>query len=128
MPPVLVRRGAVVDLTVTDTITNREVEKTQWLQIFQVLTNYYQSVFQLSQILQSPELMAQLGQKALVGSDEVMRRLLETFNITDTDKFTLSKKTPDANAGSIPPAAGRLGLPPGVVGGGAPGTNGSSRF
>ncbi len=31
MPSVLVRKGAFVDLTVTDAITNREVEQQQWL-------------------------------------------------------------------------------------------------
>lgn len=117
MPSVLVRRGAIIDLTVTDTITNKEVEKIQWLQIFQVLTGFYQSAFQLSTILGDPELSAQIGQKALIGSDEIMRRALETFDITDTDKFTLSEKQPYENAGSIAPGAGTEGLPPGINGG-----------
>jgi hypothetical protein len=124
MPSILVRRGAVIDLTVTDTITNRETEKIQWLQIFQTLTQYYQAVFQLSQVLGDPNLTAQLGQKALVGSDEVMRRLLETFNITDTDRFTLAEKQPNENAGLIAPPGAGVGLPPGANGGGNSGFGG----
>jgi len=123
MPSVLVRRGAVIDLTVTDTITNREVEKTQWMQLFNVLSNYYQRVFELSQALGDPNIVGQLGQRALIGSDEAMRRLLETFTITDVDKFTLSPKTPNENAGSIPSGAGSVGFPPGVNGGRAAGNN-----
>ncbi|MEE8114708.1 MAG: hypothetical protein V3T23_10175, partial [Nitrososphaerales archaeon] len=51
MPSVLVRRGAVIDLTVTDTISNRQVEQQQWLSLFQVITNYYDRVLQLAQLL-----------------------------------------------------------------------------
>jgi hypothetical protein len=127
MPSVLVRRGAIIDLTVTDTITNREVEKAQWLQIFQVMTNFYQTVFQLSQVFGDPNLAAQLAQKSLVGTDEIMRRLLETYSITDTDKFTLSEKAANANAGSIAPGAGTSGFPPGISanGGGATSSGGN---
>jgi hypothetical protein len=131
MPSVLVRRGAIIDLTVTDTITNREIEKAQWLQIFQVMSGFYQSIFQLSQVFGDPNITAQLAQKALIGTDEIMRRLLETYNITDTDKFTLSEKAANANAGSNgpPPGAGTTGFPPGVSSnGGGTGAFGGNRL
>jgi hypothetical protein len=121
MPSVLVRRGAVIDLTVTDTITNREIEKAQWLQIFQVMSSFYSNVFQLSQVFGDPTIVAELAQKSLIGTDEIMRRLLETYQITDTDKFTLSPKAQNANAGAVAPGAGGTGFPPGIStnGGGA---------
>ena len=115
MPSVLVRRGAIVDLTVTDTITNRETEKAQWLQLFQVMTGFYKETFPVAQLFGDPQIMAQLAQKALMGTDEIMRRLLETYTIMDTDKFTLSEKSANANAGAIPAQVGRVGLPSGVV-------------
>jgi hypothetical protein len=113
MPSVLVRRGAVVELTVTDTITNREVEKAQWLQLFQILTNFYQSVFQLSQVFGDPSIVAQFAQKALIGTDEVTKRLLETYNITDVEKFTLSPKQPHGSEGPITPTP--WGFPAGIT-------------
>lgn len=99
MPSVLVKRGAMIDLTVTDSITNREVEQQQWLGLFQVITNYYDRVLQLAQILAegtgNAEMFIGIAQRALMSSDEAMRRLLETFNIPDADRFSLVEETPE---------------------------------
>lgn len=129
MPSVLVRRGAVVDLTVTDTITNREVEKIQWLQLMQTLDNRYARLFELAQVFQDPQLLLQIGQKAIIAGDEVLRRVLETYTITDTDRYTLTEKQPNENAGTLSAPNPARSLPPGVaVSGGAGSPNGNGRF
>lgn len=117
MPSVLIRRGALVELTVSDSITNKEVEQRTWLQLFQVLTNYYDRVLGLAEIItqfsQDPTMFVQIAQRALIASDEATRRLLETFQVTDTDRFTLGEDNPNGNDGSAtPPGAG----PPGANG------------
>lgn len=101
MPTILVRRGAIVDLTVTDSITNREVEQRQWLSLFQVITGYYDRVLQLAQVLGDPQIFLQIAQKAMAASDEAMRRLLETFTITDAGRFALVEETPNGGPGSV---------------------------
>ena len=95
MPSVLVRRGAIIDLTVTDSITNRQVEQQQWMSLFQVVTNYYDRVLSLAQLL-GPEVFQQVSTRALEASDEAMRRLLDTFNIVDSDRFSLVEENPNA--------------------------------
>lgn len=94
LPPDLVSRGVAVDLTVTDSITNRDVEQRQWMSLFQVITNFYQQALGLSQMIAQlqgdPTILLQIASRALVNADEALKRLLETFNTPDTDRFTLS--------------------------------------
>lgn len=120
MPSVLVRKGAVVDLTVTDSITNRDVEQRQWLSLFQLVTNYYDRVLQLVQILGDPQLFGAVGQRALVAGDELLRRLMETFNITDTDRFALAAGTEGSNGVEQPTGPAVGGPTNGLIGPGSP--------
>ena len=114
MPSVLVRRGAVIDLTVTDSITNRQVEQRTWIDIFQVVTGYYDRVVNLAQFL-GPEVMAEIAPRALKAGDEVLKRLLETFNVPDSDRFTLGGDDQNAPAGpGATPGAGILAAPTGA--------------
>jgi hypothetical protein len=119
MPSVLVRRGAVIDLTVTDTISNRQVEQQQWLSLFQVITNYYDRVLQLAQLL-GEEVFAEIAPKALIAGDDVLKQLLTTFNVPDSDRFTLAggedaaKQRIEAGPGTAPQPP--IGGPPGSPG------------
>lgn len=115
MPSVLVRRGAVVDLTVTDSITNREVEQRQWLSLFQVISGYYDRVLQYAQLLGDIELFTTIAQYTLQASDEAMKRLLETFDITDADRFTIAEGVANASRSSVGPGGGPA-LGPGGAG------------
>jgi len=103
MPPMLVRKGALVELNVTDSITNKEVEQGQWLQLFQVMTSYYDRATSYAQMIAEtvgdPTPFLQMAERALLVSDETLRRLLETYNIPDLDRFTLVEK-PSAGAES----------------------------
>lgn len=116
MPPELASTGAIVEITVSDATINRQVEQQQWMGLFQVLTNYYDRVLQLAQILGDPELFGEIGQRAMLASDEAVRRLLETFTITDTERFMLtSEEGPDVREREEPGAGN--GVAPGTVGG-----------
>ena len=117
MPGILVRRGAVVELTVTDSATNREVEQQQWMSLFQLITNYYRSVAEFAQMIGDPQIFQQIAQKALISSDEAMRRLLDTFNITDSDRFSLVEENPNAASNQQQPTNG-AGAPGAQTGGG----------
>jgi hypothetical protein len=110
MPSVLVRRGAIVDLTVTDSITNRQVEQQQWMSLFQVVTNYFERALNLSQFL-GPEAMAQIAPRALMAGDEALKMLLETFNIVDSDRFTLGGGDENAQSSGAGATAGTGILP-----------------
>jgi len=122
MPSKLIRHGALITLTVTDSITNREVEQRQWLTLFQVLTNYYQQAAQFAQVFAQmtgdPTILAQIAQRALITSDAVLVKLAETFAIPDAEQYTLTggvtQNGPQngGNAGTLP--APRPALGPGT--------------
>jgi hypothetical protein len=121
MPSTHVSEGAIVDVTVTDSIVNKQVQQQQWLGLFQLITNHYGQSLQYAQVLaemtQDPELVLTIARRALLGSDEAMKRLLETFNIVDTDIYLLSAGEEDQNAATGPGSAlpGRVGGLAGAV-------------
>lgn len=121
MPAILVRKGAIVDLSVTDSITNREVEKQQWLQLFQVVTGYYDRVINIANILAQvtgdPTPILMMSERALLSSDEAVKRLLETFNVPNTARFSLVGETKNGTPGSGGPSQNPNGfgnLGPGI--------------
>lgn len=120
MPPTLVRFGATVEVTVTDSIVNREVTRQQWMSLFAVLTQHYDKVLERAAMLGDPALFLRVGQAALAASDYAMRRLLETFREAsiDIDALLLSPKLfGDQNVGL---EQGAEGLAGGLQGGGLP--------
>lgn len=90
MPPVLIRRGAIVEVTATNSITNREVEQRQWMALFQLINQHATMVLQLAGAI-DPQIFAQLAMEAVWTSGEAMHRLLQTFNELDTDKLILGR-------------------------------------
>ena len=121
MPSILIRRGAVITLTVTDSITNQDVEQRQWLTLFQVLTGYYEKILMLAQLIAQvsgdPTILIGGAQRALMASDAVMRGLLERFKIPDADEFSLAGGSngngngpaSNGNAGALPPPRPAIG-------------------
>lgn len=85
LPPQLVRDGAIVEVTVTDSITNKEVQRQQWMALFAVLSQYYDRQVQTAALLQSPELLLMMGQASLEAGDYLIRRLIETFREASID-------------------------------------------
>jgi len=125
MPQELVMHGAAISMKLTDSSTNRHVEQQQWMSLFQVVTNYYGTVLQYAMQLQDQQTMMELGLGALRASDEVLRRLLETFEGVDIDKLLLAPaiiaEQPPAGPGGMDAAAqegpgGGLAPPQGEAG------------
>lgn len=122
LPSETVRRGAAIDLTVTDSITNKDVEQQKWQGLFALLTQHYNQVLEKSmtvaQMTQNPQVFLMMADMALKASNETTRRLLETFNVPDIDTFLLDLTAMAENA--QPRAAGggeagTLGGPQGAI-------------
>lgn len=113
MPQQLVSQGAIVELTVTDSITNRQVEQQQWMGLFQLITQYYHQVITLSQILQNPEITARLAERALSASDFAAKRLFESFAIVDYEPLLLlAEERENGGVSATQPVTGPTGGPP----------------
>lgn len=117
LPQSDIRRGLYVELTVTDSITNKSVEQQQWTQLFSILSAHYDKFLeraaQVAGIIQDPQLFIAATQLALSSSNTSMRRLLEAYQVPDIDSFLLE---PDELA--------RLYAGPQEGGGGEPGPSG----
>lgn len=79
MPEQFVREGALIEITVTDSITNREVQQQQWMSLFSILSGYYDKQMQHAQFLQNAPLFIAIGEAAMKSGDYLIRRMVETF-------------------------------------------------
>jgi hypothetical protein len=119
-----VRKGALLEVTATNSITNREVEQRQWMGMFQLLNQHSMSVLQLAGAI-DPELFQQLVIEAIKTSGEATARLLSTFNEVDVERLILGYNMfnggqngaqggpPGANGAPAMLGAGPGGVPPG---------------
>lgn len=92
MPGESVRNGAIIEITATSSITNKSVEQQQWLGLFQVLTQYFEKIIQLADLMQNQELLVEAALRAVSASDEAMKRLLRTFDVVDAESLLLLKE------------------------------------
>lgn len=89
MPRELISRGAIVEITATSSITNRQAEQQQWLGLFQIISAYYERLLGLTQLIQDPQLVQQAILRAVAAGDTAMKHLLRTFNVPDLDQLLL---------------------------------------
>jgi len=94
MPPELVRTGAIVELTVTDSITNTQIEQQQLMALTQIMMNYYTQRMNLAaQLDQAPpeaEEFRRTGYAAIQAGDELIKRLLDTFRMPGREALLLN--------------------------------------
>jgi hypothetical protein len=108
LPIEMVSKGAAIELTATSSVTSRQEEQRQWLGLFQVMTQYYDRVLQIAQLLQDPQVFLQVALRAAQASDEAMKHLMRTFNIPDADRFTITGSEEPVEAQSRARDAGSL--------------------
>lgn len=100
MPQELVRKGAIIELSATSSIVNRQVEQQQWMSLFQVISTYYERIIQLSSLFQDPKLLVSVAQRAVGATDEAMKRLLATFEVPEAERLLFLEE----NNGGTPPS------------------------
>jgi len=114
MPQEDVRRGVYIELTVTDSITNKDAEQRKWIQVFSTLSAHYDKVLeragQVAGLMQDPQVFIMFADMALRASNAAMRRFLDAFQVPDVDSFLLDlEKMRGQNVGP----QGATGNPPG---------------
>lgn len=111
LPPQLVRDGAIVEVTATSSITNRDANQRSMMALNQLLENYYRGQFEIAQGLQDKERVQEVLISMAAASTEATRRLLETFDIKDAEKLLIGA---NQNGGQQPalrqPNGGPVGL------------------
>lgn len=125
IPLLDIRQGGAIELTVTDSITNKDVEQQKWTSLFAILSGHYDKILEramlLAQMGGDPSMLLLFAEMALRASNAATRRLLETFNVPDIDTFLLdlemlNNAQPSAAGEASPEPSGGPASPSGQAG------------
>ena len=89
LPTDSIVEGLIVRLDNASDRENRFLDRQNWLQITQMLTQYYTNVITLAQTMGSQELLKIASTKAIIASTEAMKQILESFDIRNVDKIIM---------------------------------------
>jgi hypothetical protein len=90
LPDEYTRDGIVVDIPTLSDVDNKEVSKQALLTLMQVLTQYYQALFQTFQVALNPQAPQPVKELAITGSkaaSKLMERIIEAFDFRDPEAF-----------------------------------------
>lgn len=87
-----VRKGLQFDLTASSAYVNAALERESWVQLFSLLQGYYSKIFEATQVIfepQAPPQLKVLAGKMAASGQLVMQRILEKWNILDSDRLLI---------------------------------------
>lgn len=94
-----------IDVTATSSQVNKEVEKQSMTGLLQLVSQMYPQMVQFAQALGDQNLLRDTVQSAYTGQVELLRRLLESFDIQNPEQFVpsaLSEAARQQQAGQQP--------------------------
>lgn len=120
LPLNLVRDNLLFEIAATSQQRNRVVDRQNWVQLAQLLQQYYTSLLQLAQA--NPQLIPIIMMKGMSAATEAMKQILETFDVRNIDRIVVQEIEGMINgiaSGGLPPTGGMPSAP--QTGGAAPG-------
>lgn len=118
MPVHLIRQSIVFEVVAAGQQSNKILDRQNWTQVAQLITQYYQGLLLLSQ--GQPELTQLITTKALSAATEAMKQILDTFDIKNKERIIVLELE-KLNAASQPGAVSQLS------GGGGAASNGNEK-
>lgn len=120
-PMEMMRYSIGIETTATSAALNKEVEIRTNMIVTELLSNFYQQLFQGMAIVVNPQMpppMRQLAIQMIQGGILLMRRTLDSYGIQDVDRLVPNPmEAQNGPAGALPPAfGGAQGVPPAMVG------------
>lgn len=85
----LFRKRLLLSLDIVGANQNRYIDQQKWTQVSGLMTSYFTQLQQLAEGTQNQELLAQIAAKAPEAATEVMRQILETFEIRNPERILL---------------------------------------
>lgn len=90
LPISLLRSGIICKFEVVGQSANKVLDRNNWLQLTQIFTQYYQNAMGVAQMTQQPQLVLAVALQSLNASTIAFRHILESYDIPNPDKLTLS--------------------------------------
>lgn len=91
MPSSYIRDGLIIALKPTTQQANRLLDRQNWQQVTQMLQQYYTGLVELSQLAGNPQLTQIIVLKGMNAATEAMKQILETFDIRNVPRITVSE-------------------------------------
>jgi len=121
LPLEVIREGLVCRVRAAGEKSNRLQDRQNWVQVSQVLTQYYAGMLQLAQMSQDPQLIQLVMTKGLTAATEAMRQILESFDVRNIDRLVLAELDNMSQGGSNGPTNRIAAASNGGGGAGPPG-------
>ena len=96
LPQQLSRAGVLIDVPAISEAYNKDVQRQTYLTLMQVMQQFYSGMMQAFQIALNPQVPPPMQQLAMQGAQSASKlwgRVLEAFDVTDSDTFTPDVET-----------------------------------
>jgi hypothetical protein len=90
MPASYIRDGIILNLKVTSQQANRLLDRNNWQQIGQGITQYIGGMIEMAQLLGDQQLMKLFAVKGMDAATEAFKQFLETFDMRNVDRMAFS--------------------------------------
>lgn len=113
LPEELIRQGLVIELGSAGQNNNKVLDRQNWTQVSGIIDGYYTKLLGLAMQLQSPELVQLVAMKAFPAATEVLKQILESYDIRRIDKVIINEFLNSVGQGASQILQG--GVPPNVI-------------
>lgn len=114
-----IRNATCLEIVAAGQQQNKLLDRQNYTQLIQGIQVYYTQMFELAQATGNGQLIQLIGQKAPAAATELMKQMLQTFDLNKIDRILLSELLKN---GSLPTigAGGTGGATPPLLGSGVP--------
>lgn len=91
LPPHLIRGNFIIEIGAAGQQQNKILDRQNWTQVAAIIQNYFQGMLMLAQMAGNKELMFALSQRGIVAGTEVVKQILESFDVRNIDSIILSE-------------------------------------
>ena len=120
LPAGFIRDGLIIELSRANQSNNDLITRQNWVQVAQLLQQYYGGLIQLAQATQDAQLIQMIAQRGLTASTEAMKQILESYDIRNVDRIIMKEfsqpsagaSQPNGDTQSTEPLGGGINRPP----------------
>lgn len=94
LPEKYIRDALIFEIKTIGQSDNKMVDRQSWMQIAQMLQQYYDAQIALADQLGDPMLMKQIITQGLAASTEAMRQVLESFEVRNINRIIVTSELP----------------------------------
>lgn len=103
MPVSSIREGLIIDLGAAGQLENKLIDRQNSTQLGQLFNQYITGILQLATQTQDPNIIHEVVSKGIFGGTEIMRQILETFDVKNIERILVNER--GLNAGGMGGAA-----------------------